>query len=663
MFTRRLRQGGEWLGRRFRRVVTGRRFLRTAPLLLVVTVFYLVNMLLGGAMPPASYIALGLLLMASGTFGLESGSMLVLGLLVGGESSRYVGGYASLSDVLTTGVALVMSAIAVPVIARARLVKLQQEQRRWEQSVTDVRMRVGQRVGELALATPLPPEMEPASSPEAVAQAMLMPIKRALKCRTVAFYWYHDTTDVLVPICSLSDLDSELYAGTISLGRTSLRMAKRAQGVFPVPVTHDDPRAVPLYTGNTHVEKVAVAPVRFQDKLAGVFVMERTSDAPWAGETEVAGSAARLVGDALVTEQRLRSSLRVARHFQQAIEAVHELTMAKGYEAIYETIVRYATRLAPFTHCVLAHRLDATGREFEISCVSSRDMVFLTGKRFTLAGNLCALAAKSAAPMPDKYVFRGGMPQPFGQGIGLYLDAGEPCALIPLRSQGQVLGFLLMVDNKGGADSRKRALQKEELVPLNLFADYCAQTLANAESNEALERLAISDAVTGLPNQRAFLNRMKEAISRADRTKRPMSLLFCDLDHFKEVNDTYGHQVGDTVLRTIASTFQNSLRTVDFVGRYGGEEFVAILEEAGPDGALTLAERVRKSVENLSFQECMGRRKVTISVGIATYGVDSTDGEHLLALADAAMYSAKKAGRNQCKHAGLATFADQPVVQ
>ncbi len=661
MLKRRLRMGGEAVLKASRRFMSGRKFLRTVPVLLGIGLFYLANILLEGDMPAASYLALGLLLMAGGAFGLETASVLVLAMLVGGEATRWFGGYASLGEVIPMGAALLMCAVAVPVIARARLAKMHQDQQRWTQSVADVRMRVGQRVGELAMATPLPPEMEPATSPEALAHAMLVPIKRSLKCRTVAFYWYHDTTDALVPICALSDLDSELYAGTIPMSRTSLRMAKRAQGLFPVPISDNDPHAVPLYTGSTRVEKVAVVPVRFQDKLAGIFLMERTSDAPWAGETEVASSAARLVGDALVTEQRLRSSMRVARHFQEAIEAVHELTMAKGFESIYETIVRYATRLAPFSHCVLAHRLDASGREFEISCVSSRDMVFLTGKRFTLQGNLCAVAAKSAVALPDKFTFRGGMPQPFGQGIGLYLDPGETCVLMPLRAQGQVLGFMLMVDNKGGQEVKKRVLTKEEMVPLYLFADYCAQTLANAESNQALERLAISDGVTGLPNQRAFLGRLKEAVSRADRTKKPMSLLFCDLDHFKEVNDTFGHQIGDTVLRAVAGTFQGSLRTVDFVGRYGGEEFVAILEEAGPDGAMTLAERVRKSVENLSFQDCMGRKKVTVSIGIATYGVDSQDAEHLIALADAAMYAAKKAGRNQCKHAGLAAFQDQPA--
>ena len=662
MLKGRLARAVEAVGKGARKVITGPGFLRTAPVMLLVSLFYLVNLLLEGDVPPASYMALGLLLTAGGSFGLWTSSIPVLVLVVAGEAARWFGGYASPAEAIPCAIALLMCATALPVLARARVAKMRQEQQRWTQSVTDVRMRVGQRVGELAAATPLPAEMEPATSPEALAHAMLVPIKRALKCRTVAFYWYHDTTDSLVPICSLSDMQDELYTGTIVLAKSRLRMAKTAQALFPIHLSADEPRSVPLYTGNTRVERVAVVPVRFQDRLAGLFLMERTSEAPWAGETEVANQAAQLVSDALVTEQRLRTSLRVARHFQEAIEAVHELTMAKGFESIYEAIVRYATRLAPFSHCVLAHRLDSTGREFEISCVSSQDMVFLTGKRFMLQGNLCAIAANASGPVPEKFVFRGGMQQPFGQGIGLYLDPGEPCALLPLRAQGQVLGFLLMVDSKSGQDGRKRQMSKEELVPLFLFADYCAQTLANAESNVTLQRLAISDAGTGLPNQRALLPRLKEAIARSDRTKKPMSLLFCDLDKFKEINDTCGHLVGDTVLRKVAETLQNTLRTVDFVGRYGGEEFVAILEEAGPEGAMALAERMRKAVEALTFPEMGGRRKVTVSIGVATYGVDSQDGEHLIALADAAMYAAKKAGRNQCRTSGM-TLMSEPSAR
>ena len=654
--------GKDRFRRATRRMVSGGRFMKTAPAVLMIALFYSVTLILGIEPSVASYLGLGLLLTMGAAFGLSTASVWVLAALTGGEAARYFGGYASLTEVIPTLAALVLAAAALPFVAAAEVARAKRQQRLWSRDVTDVRVRVGQRVGELSMATPLPPEMEPATSPEALAQSLMPLIKRMLKCRTVVFYWYHDKSESLVPICSLSDLESSLNPATIPIAKTRLAMALRAPGMFPVHVSESEPRSLPLYVNGVTPERVAVVPVRFQDKLAGVFVLERTTESPWAADADVANQVGRLVSDALVTEQRLRSSLRLARHFQQAIEAVHELSHSKGFQSVYETMVRYATRLSPFSHCVMAHRTDIGGQEFEICGVSSADLIALMSKRFTLQGNLCAVAANASGPVPERYVFRSGMAQPFGQGLNFYLDPGDSCLVLPMRAQGSIFGFLLLVDGKMNRDVRARGITSDELVPVTLFADYCAQALANAESNRTLERLAVSDPVTGLPNQRALLGRMHEATERAKRTGRPMSLLFCDMDHVKSVNDRYGHQAGDLVLKRLADVMRTNLRAVDYAGRYGGEEFMAILEDAGPDGAMKLAERIRASVEALRFPEYPRLKGVTVSIGIATYGVDSTDSDHLIALADSAMYAAKHAGRNQCHHVATSLVGEVPEL-
>ncbi|HEX4936690.1 MAG TPA: GGDEF domain-containing protein, partial [Gemmatimonadaceae bacterium] len=166
--------------------------------------------------------------------------------------------------------------------------------------------------------------------------------------------------------------------------------------------------------------------------------------------------------------------------------------------------------------------------------------------------------------------------------------------------------------------------------------------------NQRLEALATTDALTRLLNRRAFHERLTEEVQRAHRYGSVVTLLLIDVDHFKQVNDTHGHLVGDAVLAQVATVMQSSLRTVDVAARYGGEEFVAILPETPLDGAIVIAERLRERVARHEFAGAHAvPLRLTISIGAAVYpaaDVHSTD--DLIARADAALYRAKAEGRN-----------------
>ena len=166
--------------------------------------------------------------------------------------------------------------------------------------------------------------------------------------------------------------------------------------------------------------------------------------------------------------------------------------------------------------------------------------------------------------------------------------------------------------------------------------------------NQRLEALATTDALTRLLNRRAFHERLTEEVQRAHRYGSVVTLLLIDVDHFKQVNDTHGHLVGDAVLAQVATVMQSSLRAVDVAARYGGEEFVAILPETPLDGAIVIAERLRERVARHEFAGAHAvPLRLTISVGAAVYpaaDVHSTD--DLIARADAALYRAKAEGRN-----------------
>jgi len=167
------------------------------------------------------------------------------------------------------------------------------------------------------------------------------------------------------------------------------------------------------------------------------------------------------------------------------------------------------------------------------------------------------------------------------------------------------------------------------------------------EQQVQLEHLAREDTLTGLSNRRHFDERLQEEWQRALRYGYSLALLMCDIDHFKQVNDVYGHMYGDLVLRKVSQTLLHGSRASDVVARYGGEEFVVLLCEAGAEEARVAAERLRTAVKALSFAHPSGSFSVTMSVGFTTSVVGkSADPALLLAEADEALYAAKGRGRD-----------------
>jgi diguanylate cyclase (GGDEF)-like protein len=161
------------------------------------------------------------------------------------------------------------------------------------------------------------------------------------------------------------------------------------------------------------------------------------------------------------------------------------------------------------------------------------------------------------------------------------------------------------------------------------------------------ERRAQIDPLTGVLNRRSLIERLDAACLRAQARGLPIALLFIDLDHFKQINDTFGHPAGDACLRAIIPPIHAELRQSDVIGRYGGEEFVVILSSADAAAAIPIAQRIRERVANVQVDGFEKPIKLTCSIGIAASDTLGVWGEHLIAQADAAVYVAKRAGRNQ----------------
>lgn len=209
--------------------------------------------------------------------------------------------------------------------------------------------------------------------------------------------------------------------------------------------------------------------------------------------------------------------------------------------------------------------------------------------------------------------------------------------IIPLEIREHLVGLLVY-------EKTPALLHKEILV---IFSRQAALTIENARLFAKVEEMALRDTLTGLYNRRYFLQILDYELNRAKRYRQPLSLIFIDIDHFKEINDAFGHSTGDQFLRQISQKLYSLFRTTDLVARYAGDEFVAVLPVTSPEGALILAHRIQ---EVLSQYQVMVRGRtlqVSVSIGVDTYdGTEGIGGASLIDRADRAMYEAKSQGRN-----------------
>jgi len=181
-----------------------------------------------------------------------------------------------------------------------------------------------------------------------------------------------------------------------------------------------------------------------------------------------------------------------------------------------------------------------------------------------------------------------------------------------------------------------------------------AATLKHFQRFSSIKNIAIYDTLTGLYNRRYFEDRLGMDAQKSFYGGTPLSLVMVDIDHFKKVNDTFGHTEGDQVLCKISSLLKSSIRKKDTVARYGGEEFILILPEAGLEASFVIAERIRRLIENTLFEVGRAQINLTVSMGISNFPSHRAKSkEELIKMADQALYDAKRGGRNKvCIFAG-----------
>jgi two-component system, cell cycle response regulator len=260
------------------------------------------------------------------------------------------------------------------------------------------------------------------------------------------------------------------------------------------------------------------------------------------------------------------------------------------------------------------------------------DLVFEDG------AGLVAMAVKNRHHMPagDERV----EPETVVFTLHTRLRHAQSLLVLPLVRGDKVLGAITL------ASARERRFPRPIREMLRVISHQVGVSLQNARMYRAMEERATTDGLTGLTNHRAFRERLAQIHALAERTGQKFALILTDIDHFKKVNDTHGHPVGDAVLKRVASVFSGRARKVDVVARYGGEEFVLVLPDTDGEGAELFANKLREEVAAQIMNSDQGPFQVTISMGVAEYPQDTRDPSELVERADQALYRCKRGGRN-----------------
>ncbi len=224
---------------------------------------------------------------------------------------------------------------------------------------------------------------------------------------------------------------------------------------------------------------------------------------------------------------------------------------------------------------------------------------------------------------------------------GISRVAADSFVTTPITRGTRTCGFFTVLPDSSWSEDEPR------MQTFFVIGDLLGVVLYNFDLLEELERRATHDGLTGLNNRQTVMERFEAECQRARRYELPISVLVMDLDHFKKVNDTFGHQAGDAVLKAFARALGTAVRDVDFIGRAGGEEFVAVLPQTGLHGACQVADRVRSAITSVRVPVNRTEIGVTVSIGVASATGAGANVTQLLARADEALYRAKQLGRNR----------------
>lgn len=432
-------------------------------------------------------------------------------------------------------------------------------------------------------------------------------------------------------------------AGTGVIGAI---VARRA-AILLSPV-HERYRGLHYYEAPLSVRHFFGVPILEDGEVRGVLCADRRDE---GGNFDAAAQTALLAAASqVVFALRNQRALLQLGHAKQQQDILYRASCALGAavdaEAAMTEALNAVAEVVTYDFAAVTS-YDATSANQFVTRAVGVAAANWQGQVLDNPGSLCALAVQTRHYLPYRSQF-----DPQKQAV--LTHAGDfpgygSLLILPLIVAEQPIGTLVLGARRGAAFglSMRHNLQ--------VLANQLAVSLANAASLRRLEEMATTDPLTGCLNKRAFLQQMEQKLRAAERFGRQASLIMIDIDHFKRVNDQYGHSTGDRVIQALGAILKQMKRETDIVGRFGGEEFCVLCEQTDAEGARRLAERIRVELSQRRFagvQALVGSVgdsadvHVTCSLGIATASSSGESPASLFERADRALYEAKASGRN-----------------
>jgi diguanylate cyclase (GGDEF)-like protein len=464
-------------------------------------------------------------------------------------------------------------------------------------------------------------------------------LRRSLDLHTAVLLWLNEsgTHFRISELSTLSDgvRDAPIRAGDGVLGAVVSQRAKVSLAGLQSSVK------IPYYNRPSGVRALSAVPVLDRDTLRGVLVVDRVEDRVLTPhEEEIVAQAAKFCLRAIQNERVFLQLERAKVEQGKLYRAAQAFGAAWSEKDVVDAGVKAAREVASFDVAAVTV-FDEAARAHEIVAAKSsgRSIEDLVGVRFSHNSGLVSMVVQNRCPLPYRGEFESSRQVVLSRRLP-WPDLPS-LLVLPLLVHDRPLGTLIL-----GA-ARPHAFGDAVRPTLEVLASHLAVSLSNARMVHKLETMATTDGLTGLLNKRTLIDAATQKVASAARFERKLSTLIVDLDLFKKVNDTHGHDVGDLVIRGLADILKRQKRTTDVVARFGGEEFVVLCEQTDEQGAMLLAERIREELGKTTFRARSGLMSVTCSIGVATFPEAGSTWEDLFKAADEALYVSKRSGRNR----------------
>ncbi|MEA3544941.1 MAG: sensor domain-containing diguanylate cyclase [Thermodesulfobacteriota bacterium] len=472
-------------------------------------------------------------------------------------------------------------------------------------------------------------------------ESQLKILQIALHATSVVLFWSGPSIDEIT-VYAFSSRSHDFEPETFSTAAGVIGILKDRNEIVLVPYSPSAP-AIPYYSDSRSVGSFFARSLSCgaaeQRKTGnyGILCVDRSARDEWSllERTLIIATADQMIQNLLLSRDLLFTDVE-RRTLQLAFDGLRKLNSALDMKSVF----RAATQALDLIVATDLFAISLIHNNYHELCYLSGDYSeSILNHKFVLDDSLVGQVVKYRRTLPETTSHPGHAVVVNGTKL---FDQYKTVLVVPLLQEERPVAGVLIIAVRG-----ENLVTRDCREMIEMIAAQVAIKIDLAQSHEQIQQMAITDPLTGIANRRAFQRGFTAMYERARRRSGSFSLLICDIDLFKRVNDVYGHPFGDQVIQAVAGQLGEVVRTGDLAARIGGEEFAVLLEDTGLSGALDVAERLRKKVEklNLFFQGDVV--PITISVGVAAFPQDTDNQDKLFNYADQALYQAKESGRNR----------------